>query len=627
MIRDKYRIDAFIADGSMATVYSATHRNGSRVALKILHRELAQNPAMGERFRREGYFANAIGHSGVVRAIDDDVAEDGCAFIVMELLEGENLEERRARLGGRVPISEALEIADAMLDVLSTAHDHEVLHRDLKPENVFITRKNEVKLLDFGVARFNDGRSSSDMTAVGMVLGTPAFMPPEQALGRREDVDARSDIWAVGATLFTVMTGETVHAGGDAKSKLIATARTPARPIRDVAPEVPRAVAAVIDRALAFDKAERWADAKAMREALRSAQTSLDGDVTSRLEPAKDMIPRPVPTRRTEDEEPTLATRSPAPGHVATSLDSTSPKSPVTAKRPDPASDDVITSAPPVTLRDPPRSMATRREPTFSFRADPGLSRPRTQELGPSTQRIPRPHADASAPATQEPVAPRPGDAASLQPAHTPWAAAVHPTDARLYHSAPPAHSPAPPQPGAMVAMSHPSPPAGAGYLSSPPMIMPPESNPPADHGPEQGGPVLATDAPNTSGRGARIFVPILIGLLAAAATYAVIVRKHALHASQVAVATHVVAPPQVSASTAPAPAESSETATTASSSVAPPASAASSVAATPSSTAPKKRRPRAKPAVPSTAATATEAPNAEPAPTPNDTMPRRDPG
>src|SRR5262249_40630269 len=110
MVRDKYRIDAFIATGSMANVYAATHRNGSRVGLKPAHGGLARAPAMAERFRREGYFANAIGHPGVVRAIDDDVSEDGCAFIVMELLEGENLEERRERLGGRIAITEALDI-------------------------------------------------------------------------------------------------------------------------------------------------------------------------------------------------------------------------------------------------------------------------------------------------------------------------------------------------------------------------------------------------------------------------------------------------------------------------------------------------------------------------------------
>ena len=390
MIRDKYRIDAFIATGSMANVYAATHRNGSRVALKVLHRELARDPAMAERFRREGYFANAIGHPGVVRAIDDDVAEDGCAFIVMELLEGENLEERRQRLGGRVPISEVLQIADAMLEVLSAAHAHEVLHRDLKPENVFITRKNEVKLLDFGVARFNDGRRSSDMTDVGMVLGTPAFMPPEQALGRREDVDVRSDIWAAGATLFTVIAGQPVHLGGDAKTKLIATARTPARRIREVAPKTPRAVASVIDRALAFDKAERWADAAAMREALRWARMSLDGETSTQLERLDhDAIAPPVPTRRPPDDEPTLAGRPQSRG--STFDESTAKRR--TPSRP-PPSDGVFTSIAPITQREHPPSMSMSEDPTFSLRNDPIFSLRRSPELAPITERMPPDYAE-----------------------------------------------------------------------------------------------------------------------------------------------------------------------------------------------------------------------------------------
>ena len=99
LIRGKYRVDARLATGTMANVYSATHRNGSRVALKILHGTLAHDPNVCERFKRQGYFANSIGHAGVVHAIDDDVTEDGCPFIVMELLEGETLEARRVRSG------------------------------------------------------------------------------------------------------------------------------------------------------------------------------------------------------------------------------------------------------------------------------------------------------------------------------------------------------------------------------------------------------------------------------------------------------------------------------------------------------------------------------------------------
>ena len=285
MVRDKYRIDAFIASGTMANVYAATHRNGSRVALKILHKDLARDQKFGERFRREGYFGNAVVHPGIVRAIDDDMTDDGCAFLVFELLEGETLEQKRERLGGKLGLSEALSTGDAVLDILAAAHDHQILHRDLKPDNVFLTRKGDVRLLDFGTARFNDGKSTSDMTGTGIVLGTPAFMAPEQAQGKREEVDARSDIWAVGALLFVCLTGQGVHSGGDAKTKLISVARTPARSLRDVAPEIPRVVASVIDRALAFDKAERWADAKSMRESLGWARRSLTGSDPGSSEP------------------------------------------------------------------------------------------------------------------------------------------------------------------------------------------------------------------------------------------------------------------------------------------------------------------------------------------------------
>lgn len=364
MIRDKYRVDTFIATGSMANVYAATHRNGSRVALKVLHRELASDPKMRERFKREGWFANSIGHRGVARAIDDDVTDDGCPFIVMELLEGETVDARRKRLGGRIPLGEVLSVADAVLDVLAAAHVKDVLHRDLKPENVFLTRDGDVKLLDFGVARWNDGKSSSDVTGVGMVLGTPAFMPPEQALGRREDVDARSDLWALGATLFTMITGESVHAGGDAKSKLIATARTPARKLREVAPNVPRAVAAVIDRALAFERSERWGDANAMREALRWARMSLDREAEVHTSSLPDLaIAPPVPTRRapTDDE--------------------------LTVMRDFSRTDEVYTSAPPITLRDIPASTAavSSEGPTFLLKQQ---AQDEEEEDAPSTERF-----------------------------------------------------------------------------------------------------------------------------------------------------------------------------------------------------------------------------------------------
>src|SRR5438876_5532442 len=116
----------------MATVYAATHRNGNRVALKMLHAEMSRDPALCKRFLREARVANAVNHPGAVRILDDDVAEDGSVFLVMELLEGESLETRRTRMGGRIPLEEVFTVGDQLLDLLATAHANGIVHRDVK---------------------------------------------------------------------------------------------------------------------------------------------------------------------------------------------------------------------------------------------------------------------------------------------------------------------------------------------------------------------------------------------------------------------------------------------------------------------------------------------------------------
>src|SRR5260370_28974654 len=137
VLRGKWRLDALLGVGGMAAVYAATHRNGSRAAVKVLHTEWSVNPPIRSRFLREGYVANKVAHAGAVKVIDDDVAEDGALFLVTELLDGETLDDRRTRLGGRLPEDDVLSVADQLLDVLATAHSKGVVHRDLKPENLF----------------------------------------------------------------------------------------------------------------------------------------------------------------------------------------------------------------------------------------------------------------------------------------------------------------------------------------------------------------------------------------------------------------------------------------------------------------------------------------------------------
>jgi serine/threonine protein kinase len=275
IIGGKWRVDALLGSGSMAAVYGVTHRNGARAALKILHPTLCTDPAVCERFLGEGYLANSVKHTGIVRVLDDGVTDDGCVFLVMDLLEGETLEALRQLRGGRIPLDESLEIADALMDVLSAVHAAGIIHRDLKPQNVFVCHDKTVKLLDFGVARVFDRGTSSKLSMFGLVLGTPSFMSPEQALGSRDKVDHRSDIWSLGATLFTSLTGETVHLGANMQAKLLAAATVKARSITMVMPTLPPPLAAAIDMALRFKKEDRWQSVDAMRRAFRDARMQL----------------------------------------------------------------------------------------------------------------------------------------------------------------------------------------------------------------------------------------------------------------------------------------------------------------------------------------------------------------
>ncbi len=281
MIAGKWRVDALLGSGSMAAVYSVTHRNGARAALKILHPTLCTDPAVCERFLGEGYLTNAVKHPGIVRVLDDGVTDDGCVYLVMDLLEGKTLEALRQERGGQIPLVEVLDIADELMDVLQAVHAAGIIHRDLKPQNVFVCSakgglgRGAVKLLDFGVARLFDQNGRNKVSVFGLVLGTPSFMAPEQARGARDQVDHRTDIWSLGATLFTALTGQTVHLGPNVQAKLLAAATSKARSISMVKPDLPAPIAVAIDTALRFERDDRWQSVDAFRRALREARVQV----------------------------------------------------------------------------------------------------------------------------------------------------------------------------------------------------------------------------------------------------------------------------------------------------------------------------------------------------------------
>jgi hypothetical protein len=266
----KWHLDALLGIGGMAAVYAVTHRNGARGALKLLHREMSTDEDIRSRFLREGYIANQVEHPGVVQVLDDDLAADGRPFLVMELLGGMSLAERAAIAGGTLAVDEVLLLADQVLDVLAAAHDRGIVHRDIKPENVFLTNDGLVKLLDFGIARL-DRPASLSTTRADLPMGTPEFMSPEQARGRWDLVGAQSDLWAVGATMFTLLSGHFVHEEDTVPEVLAAAFLTPARSLTTALPGAPPLVVALVDRALSLKQAERWEDARTMRAALHDA--------------------------------------------------------------------------------------------------------------------------------------------------------------------------------------------------------------------------------------------------------------------------------------------------------------------------------------------------------------------
>ncbi|RYZ02851.1 MAG: serine/threonine protein kinase [Myxococcales bacterium] len=300
VVLGKWRLERLIGLGGMAAVFEAVHRNGSRVAIKILHPDLAGSEEMRERFLAEGYAANRVAHPGVVTVRDEGTTPDGAVFLVMDLLSGRTLAQRLEEGTKPFSVGEVLEIATQLLDVLVQAHGRGVVHRDIKPENVLLTPEGRVRLLDFGIARVDSAARSQD-TALGTTLGTPAFMSPEQAFGHWEDVDGRSDLWALGATMYLLLSGAPVRDAGSDLDQLLCAMTRPVVSLGDVA-ALPRSVVAVVDRALAFHRDDRFPDARSMQLALRAVLDELSAPASLATLPPPSIEPVAVSLRTPRPE-------------------------------------------------------------------------------------------------------------------------------------------------------------------------------------------------------------------------------------------------------------------------------------------------------------------------------------
>ncbi len=254
VLAGRFRIVDFVAAGGMGEVYKAEDLLLDRtVALKLLPRELAEDRESLERFRREAKTASALNHASICRVYDfgEDAAR---AFIAMEYLEGETLSARIQR--GRLSTGEALKIAIAVADALATAHRKGIVHRDLKPGNIMLTESGAM-LLDFGLAKYERPLVSAELTGDVQVVGTLPYMSPEQLHGQR--VDARSDIFAFGAVLYEMFTGEKAFERKSTGETLIAVEREEPTPLDQFIKDFPNALDRIIRRCVRKRPEERYA--------------------------------------------------------------------------------------------------------------------------------------------------------------------------------------------------------------------------------------------------------------------------------------------------------------------------------------------------------------------------------
>ncbi len=298
----RYAIRARIAEGGMGVVYRATHTALQReVAIKVL---FAHDPRSSRRLLREARAAAQVRHEHVVAIHDVGALSDGSPFLVMELLDGEPL-DARLRREGRLEIVDAIDIATQVLSGLEAVHQAGIVHRDVKPANVFLLRgaSPRSKLLDFGISK---AEGEARMTGAGEIIGTPRYLAPEQARGV-EHLDARVDLWAVGVMLYELLTGISPFDSPSLSGVITAVLIDQPPPVRDVRPEVSKALDRVIEIALSKEPGQRYDSATAMGLALARARRQAgvaDATTVDAADELMDTLPGDLEPSTLVDDEP-----------------------------------------------------------------------------------------------------------------------------------------------------------------------------------------------------------------------------------------------------------------------------------------------------------------------------------
>ena len=260
VLAEKYRVVRRIGGGGMGSVYEAQHTViGRKLALKLLHPQLAADEGVLKRFLNEARAAGMLGHPNIVESIDMGRTADGWPFLVLELLEGSDLEKEIARVGP-LPIGRAVRIALQVAAALSAAHAKGIVHRDLKPENVFLTPRggtDHVKVLDFGISKFADAAAPSGGTRTGAVMGTPGYMAPEQITDASR-ADARADVYALGVILYQSLAGALPYQADTLPSLFIRILSEDPAPLAPRRPDLPPALVAAVEKAMAKSPESRF---------------------------------------------------------------------------------------------------------------------------------------------------------------------------------------------------------------------------------------------------------------------------------------------------------------------------------------------------------------------------------
>ena len=277
----------------MATVWLGRDELlGRRVAVKTLHADLAADENLRGRFRHEAVAAAALSHPNIVATYDTG-DDDGTAFIVMELVDGESLRQLLDRKGALDP-APAVSIARQVAAALDHAHRNGIIHRDIKPANVFVPREGSVKVTDFGIAK---ATGSADFTRTGMVVGTARYLSPEQVQGHTSD--ARTDVYALGLVLYEMLAGRPAYQGDSEMATAVARMSGPPPPLASIRPGVPAGLVAIVDHALETDPARRIPSAGAFEEALERGPGALPPRPPAPPPTAPPAaIPTPRPARR-----------------------------------------------------------------------------------------------------------------------------------------------------------------------------------------------------------------------------------------------------------------------------------------------------------------------------------------